>query len=97
AIWLHRMLEAYRTPRSLVAVPRRVGRVFRDEEELAASSDLAKEIDEALSDSEYLIVVCSTKTPASRWVDEEVRRFKKLGRGDRILALLVDGEPADAF
>ncbi len=100
ATWLHKSLESYRVPSSLVKTgkaPRRLGRVFRDEEELAASADLSKEIDAALVDSKFLIVVCTPRTPHSRWVNQEIRRFRDLGRGDRILALLVEGEPRESF
>lgn len=99
AHWLHRSLEAFRTPRALVraGVPARVGRVFRDEEELPASADLSREIDRALEQSRFLVVVCSPSTPASRWVNKEVQRFRELQRGDRIIALLVHGEPHEAF
>ncbi len=59
AKWLHRALETYRTPRRLVqngARPR-VGKVFRDEEELAASANLSAEIDAALTASDHLVVI----------------------------------------
>jgi len=100
AKWLHRALEAYRVPTHLCEThrcPRRIGRVFRDEEELAASSDLSANIDEALRQSRFLIIVCSPRVVQSRWVDEEIRRFRVLGGNDRILALLIEGEPNEAF
>jgi WD40 repeat protein len=100
ARWLHRRMEGYRVPRRLArehGLRRRAGRIFRDEEELAASSDLSSGIRQALDGSDYLIVVCSPRTPASRWVDAEVEYFSGLGRADHILAFLIEGEPAEAF
>src|SRR3954447_26456879 len=100
AKWLHKALETYRVPKKLArerGLPRRVGRCFRDEEELPASSDLSREIDAALERSRFLIVVCSPRTPASRWVNREVERFREMGRHDQILALLIDGEPRESF
>jgi tetratricopeptide (TPR) repeat protein len=100
AKWLHGALETYRVPKRLAKernVPARLGRVFRDEEELSASADLSAAIGAALWQSRFLIVVCSRHTPESRWVEEEVRRFITMGRQDRILLLLVDGEPQEAF
>ena len=98
--WLHKALETYRVPRRLVgkvsrdgAVPERVYPVFRDREELPVSADLGANINEALGESRYLIVICSPQSAQSRWVNEEIKTFKKLGRDDRILALIVDGEP----
>jgi hypothetical protein len=93
-------MEGYRVPRRLareLSLPRRVGRIFRDEEELAASSDLSAGIRRALEASDILIVVCSPRTPGSRWVDAEVEHFRQLGRADHILAFLIEGEPAEAF
>src|SRR5262249_5804769 len=57
------------------------------------SADLGANINEALRESRYLIVICSRHAAQSRWVGEEIKTYKKLGRDDRILALIVDGEP----
>lgn len=100
AKWLHRELETYRIPRRLRVernLPGRVGRCFRDEEELPASDDLAREIDEALRESRFLVVICSPRIVSSRWCNAEVERFRELGRHNRILALLIEGEPAESF
>ena len=98
--WLRRSIENYRVPRRLVgrqsrdgAVPRRLFPVFRDREELPTSANLGSNIEEALRASRYLIVVCSPNGAASRWVNEEIRSFKAMGREDRVLAVIVDGEP----
>lgn len=100
ALWLHRALESYRIPRQVLPSEpqrRRIGRCFRDEEELSASADLSQDIVAALRQSRYLIVVCSPRTPGSEWVDREIRQFREWGRHDRILSLLVEGEPAESF
>lgn len=98
--WLHRVLESYRPPRDLVGspgrdgpVPRRLYPVFRDREELPTTADLSHSIQDALERSRTLIVICSPRSARSRWVNEEIRRFKQMGRSDRVLALIVDGEP----
>lgn len=62
AIWLHAAIENYRVPKRLnreLSLPRRLGRVFRDEDELAASPHLNADIEQALKQSRYLIIVCS--------------------------------------
>lgn len=99
ATWLLTALETYRTPKPLQrdGVPSKLGKAFRDEDEIPASSDLSSEIKTALEKSQFLIVICSKETPASSWIAEEIRTFHALGRSDRIIALLVDGEPGDAF
>ena len=98
--WLHKALESYRVPRRLLteagrdgAVPAKLFPIFRDREELPSSAALGQHINAALEQSAYLIVICSPNAAASRWVNEEILTFKRLGREDRILALIVDGEP----
>ena len=100
ADWLHKELEAWRVPSRLIGtqaahgvIPRSLQPIFRDREELASATDLGQEITDALDRSECLIVICSPAAAASRWVNEEVLVFKRMGRGGRILCLIVDGEP----
>jgi len=98
---LHRGLETYRIPRALVGrpgrggepVPRNLFPVFRDRDELPLSSDLGDTIEDALRASRYLLVICTPDAARSRWVNEEVRYFKSLGREDHLLALILAGEP----
>ena len=97
AEWLHRALETYRPPVGLVpdaATQHHLKPVFLDRAELPSSSDLAATVREALSASRFLIVVCSPAAARSRWVNEEIRYFKSLGRAAQVLALVVAGEPA---
>ncbi|HWI66529.1 MAG TPA: toll/interleukin-1 receptor domain-containing protein, partial [Symbiobacteriaceae bacterium] len=96
---LHRLLETYRVPAPLVrqGVARQIGRVFRDREELPTSSNLSANIDEALNNSRWLIVICTPRTPLSEWVAKEIHTFQALGRGDRIIAVLVEGDEQSSF
>lgn len=100
AAWLHHKLESYQSPGALVGRPgkagpigKRLGKVFRDRAELGAHPDLGAEIRAALDRSEAMIVLCSPNASASQYVNEEIRYFKALGRGDRIVAAIVNGEP----
>ena len=99
AEWLIDALERYRVPKALQdkGSPPRLRKVFRDEDEVPASSDLNDQIREALRASRFLIVVCSAFTPRSKWVEREIQIFNELGRGDQVLALLTEGEPGDSF
>lgn len=103
ASWLHRALESYRLPRKLVGtkaalgtVPARIRPVFRDRDDLSSAGDLGSTVKQALADSENLIVICSPQAAASRWVNEEILQFARLGRQDQIFCVIVDGEPAGA-
>lgn len=100
ANWLHRALETYRVPARLVGrqtaagtIPRRLAPIFRDRDELPTASDLSQKVNDALAQSANLVVICSPRAVASRWVNEEVLRFKRLGRSDRIFCLIIDGDP----
>lgn len=100
AKWLHQAIETYRVPRQVAEQPGvrpLLRRVFRDEEELPVSSNLSREIDQALEQSRFLIVICSPKTPESHWCCAEIDRFREMGRHNQILALLVEGEPNESF
>ncbi len=96
---LARALETYRLPHSLAKSKhmRHIGRVFRDQDELPTSSNLGADIEAALTASKWLIVICSPDLPLSQWCRKEIESFIAMGRRDRILALLVRGEPAESF
>ncbi len=96
---LHRLLESFKIPKSIVKATgkKKIQRVFRDRDELPTSSNLADNIATALESSEYLIVICSPRTPQSQWVLKEIETFKELHGHDKILALLIEGEPSESF
>ncbi|HEY1875584.1 MAG TPA: toll/interleukin-1 receptor domain-containing protein, partial [Steroidobacteraceae bacterium] len=98
--WLHKALESYRPPKQLIGtvtargpVPKRLTPIFRDREELATATDLGTVINGALRQSACQIVICSPNSARSKWVNEEILAFKRLGREDRIFCLIVGGEP----
>ncbi len=101
ATWLHHAIETYEVPGDLAGttnergdvIPQRIFPVFRDEEELPADADLSSPIYRALDTSRMLIVICSPRVVASTYVNDEIRYFKKLGGEDRVLAVMVEGEP----
>ncbi len=98
--WLHKSLEQYRVPKALVgkknrdgSVPKTLFPIFRDREELPTSTDLGAMIHNVLNHSLYLIVICSPSSARSHWVNEEILAFKRMGKENKILAVIVDGEP----
>lgn len=96
---LHKQIETYGIPADIKKITgrTRMGRVFRDQEELPLMADLGEGIHRALEKSQWLILVCSPDLLQSRWCMAEVDYFIGLGRRDRILTLLVSGEPAESF
>ncbi len=100
ARWLQRALETYAIPRRLVGretqagpAPKQFKPVFRDRSELPADADLAAKMQAALDASTFLIVVCSPQAAVSRWVNEEIVRFRANHAAGRILAVIVAGHP----
>jgi hypothetical protein len=97
---LHRKLESYRLPRHLrsgAAADGRIGKVFRDREDLPAATDLSTSVRAALAASQALIVLCSPEAKASRWVAREIALFRELHPDRPVLAALLRGEPDEAF
>jgi MTH538 TIR-like domain (DUF1863) len=101
ADWLQQAIETYEVPRDLVGKKNKYGEpipatlypVFRDESELPAGPDLPQALYRALEESASLIVLCSPRVCGSLYVAEEIRYFKALGKGGRILALIIEGIP----
>lgn len=102
AVKLQKMLESYRLPRGLQKEDlkgKTDWRIFRDESELPTSNNLSDNIREALTQSEFLIVLCSRATRESRWCMEEIAFFKSLhgGTNENIITVLVEGNPSEVF
>ncbi|SCY62245.1 MTH538 TIR-like domain [Nitrosospira sp. Nl5] len=97
---LHDRLEKYQVPTELVGLksidgyllPKRLYPIFIDRQELPSSSGLTKSIREALSNSQYLLVVCSPNVVDSEWVNKEIHFYKSLGRETKIHCAIVAGE-----
>ena len=95
--WLHKQLEKYKIPKKLREdysnLPKSLYPIFRDRYELNAGDDLGVEIPKSLENSDALIVVCSTKSGNSKWVNKEIIDFKMMHGEDSIFPIIVDGEP----
>jgi TIR domain len=98
AKWLHKALEGFRIDKDLVgrktpigAVPKSLRPIFRDREDFAAGHSLTEQTIAALEASQFLIVLCSPSAARSEYVNQEIRRFKALGRGKYVIPVIVDG------
>lgn len=76
---------------------RSLGKCFRDEDELAASSSLPESIRKALAQSRSLIIICSPQALESAWVQREITTFASLHGRDRIICVLSDGDSATSI
>jgi WD40 repeat protein len=100
AVRLQRRLEQYRLDADLRVKEgerffpaRPLQPVFRDEDELVPGQDLPERIRKGLASSRYLIVIASTASVQSQWVEREILDFMAMGKADRIIILVIDGEP----
>ncbi len=96
---LEKKLETLKLPKNVKSNTSidKIGRIFRDEDELPVASSLSDQIDYALRESEYLIALCSPRYLESKWCQTEIRTFIELYGRDKILLVLVDGEPYESF
>ena len=96
---LHKQLETFKIPKKIAAKcgKKRISRIFRDKDELPISSNLADPILNALSTSEFLIVICSPRLNESLWCKREIENFIAMHGQEKVLAVLIEGEPSESF
>lgn len=96
---LHKTLEHYHIPKRIQqsSGKKKIERVFRDREEMPISFNLASNIQEALDQSEFLILMCSPNSIKSEWVQREVETFLKSHSKEQVLTVLLEGEPEKVF
>lgn len=98
---IHKYLEEFKLPKNVKnkkAIKKtRIERVFRDKEELTITNNLEDPIIQALKQSEYLIVICSPNLRESVWCRKEIETFIEFHGRNRILTVLIDGEPEESF
>ena len=97
---LHRAIETFKIDKDLIGTKGPYGEIkkslrpiFRDREDFSAGHSLTEQTIEALKASPFLIVLCSPSSAKSKYVNEEIRLFKQMGRGQDIIPVIVDGEP----
>ena len=92
-------LETYRIPADIQKKvgKKKLNRCFRDQDEMPIADDLGSSITKALNESEWLLVICTPDLLDSPWCLREVSYFIEIGRKDRIIPVLVEGEPKTSF
>ncbi len=99
--WLHNVLKTFSIPAEFAGqvnargeiIPERIDPIFQDLAEQPGNASLGESVRKALEQSKCLVVICSPRSAKSLHVNEAVRYFKQLGRGSRILSIVVAGEP----
>lgn len=99
ATTLHKKLEAFKLPKNVKSPTgkKKIERVFRDQDELPLASNLSDPINDALENSDFLLVICTPRLPESEWCKKEIETFIKLHGRDKVLAVLAEGEPEESF
>lgn len=95
AKWLQDKLEHYKFPTNLngrTDLPKHIRPTFRDVTDLEPGF-LSEKIENALRNSQWLIVVCSPRAAMSPWVCKEAQIFIDLGRADHIIPFVIEGNP----
>lgn len=86
---LHQRLENFKLPKRKNKKVR-LFPIFRDTDELPTSSDLGDNLQQALRNSRYLVVVISKHSMTSEWVSEEVRLYSEHHTDDKIILLFLE-------
>lgn len=98
---VQRAIEGFRLPKGVMRAgehgSRKLGKCFRDADELAASHSLPASIHEALAQSRCLIVVCSPDAAESPWVQREIEAFAALRGTERIFPVLASGTSQESI
>lgn len=92
-------LERFSVPREVQKETgkKHIGRIFRDSEELSLTGDLSGEIQEALVQSRFMILICSGHTRESVWIDREIDFFLETHDENHILTVITEGEPSEVL
>ena len=96
--WLERGLRRYRLPASLRRehrLPLQVGRIEVDRD--ASAPALGDEATRTLRACDFLIAVCSPDGRGSGRMASAIEFFRSMRGDDHVVALLIRGEPRDAF
>lgn len=96
---VQKRIEHYRIPKDIQKKTgiQKFRRVFRDTSELSGTADLPADIENAIKQSDYLIVICSQRTHESPWVVREIEMFLACHDMSHVLTVLVDGEPFEVI
>ncbi|NDC59129.1 MAG: TIR domain-containing protein, partial [Alphaproteobacteria bacterium] len=93
---IHSWLETYNIPKAEkngAPLPKRLGRIFRDDADMPAASNIGDVVAVALAEAEAMIVVCSPRSARSKWVNSEVSHFRRLPGPRKVYAVIIDGTP----
>lgn len=99
ANWLKKKLEGFRVPESCVGritkygpVPARLGQVFLDRSDMTAEGMINNTLIDRIRKSRFLLLVCSPRSAASKFVGLEIEQFIQCHGPQRIIRIVIAGE-----
>lgn len=95
--WLYRGFDGARVPRTLQGKPSRDGLPYPERLSISPDPTDATQLEnyaETLQGSHHLIIVVSPASGRADLIHEHMRMFKANGGEERVIALVVKGEPA---
>jgi tetratricopeptide (TPR) repeat protein len=100
ASWLARSLEEFRPPRQTVEelkarrAPFVAARpIFRDQQDMPVGGVISDRLSEVLDASATVIVLCTTSSAKSDWVNREIELFASRHPDRRIIPVVAEGHP----
>lgn len=97
ARWLQEKLASYKLPTSICKEKnlksRKLQPCFRYQTDLGGADYLKKILEEKLSQSKNLIVICSPEAAQSQWVGDEVDYFVNNNLKHNIIPIVIKGTP----
>ena len=97
---IQQAIETFKLPRGINMPGRgdgRLGKCFRDEDELSAAHSLPDRILDALAKSSSLVVVCSPEARDSIWINREIAAFIQMHGRERVFTVLSEGSSAESI
>ena len=97
---LHKKIEGFKIPgyvrKQLKDSPKRIYPIFRDETDLTGV-ELTQMIKNAISDSDFLIVICSENSVESGWVELEIEEFAREHNIEAIIPVFLEEKTRKEF
>ncbi|MEK0448126.1 MAG: hypothetical protein RL088_394 [Verrucomicrobiota bacterium] len=94
--WLFHEFDGLRVPRPLINRPSRHGRPYPDRISMTPDPSDPEQLDcypDAMRQAQHLILVISPSSGRSELVNDHLRIFRGLTDGERIIAIVVKGDP----
>ena len=95
--WFYKNLETFSIPKNIKSnypnLELKLGKIFKDTDELSSHYNLTEALKDAIDVSEYLIIFCSKASANSKYVNQEIEYFISKHSYKNIIPIIINGEP----